>query len=101
MGIIDVAWQKRISENNNDNFGIAEISKGLLEMSKMAYSVGWLDSDSARKNIDGAKTSTNNRYVTALDVFKEFYESTGRGAYPNDFTVWCERLNAGKDPHRT
>jgi hypothetical protein len=66
MGIIDTAWEKRIRENNSDNFGIAEISAGLLDMAKMAYSVGWLDSDSARK-ADGAKTPTNNAMPKPCD----------------------------------
>ena len=33
----------------------------------------------------------NSHYAIALEVLDEFHESTGRGIYPNDFTVWCER----------
>ncbi|OGU60452.1 MAG: hypothetical protein A2V66_01845 [Ignavibacteria bacterium RBG_13_36_8] len=42
-----------------------------------------------------------SRYATALEVFADFHESTGRGMFPNDFTVWCEqqkRLHA-KERH--
>ena len=43
MGIIDQAWEKRLTENNNGGMPVQELAKGVLEMGKLAYVMGWQD----------------------------------------------------------
>jgi hypothetical protein len=43
MGIIDQAWEKRLVENSDGGMPVQELAKGVLEMGKLAYSMGWQD----------------------------------------------------------
>jgi hypothetical protein len=55
MGIIDQAWEKRLAENSDGGMPVQELAKGVLEMGKLAYAMGWQDCARQSNGIAGQK----------------------------------------------